>query len=225
MFKLLSFKKLFIVASAAIFAVSMSVSQAFAEVKEGVDYVVLEEVIPGYENTLFKVFSYDCPFCYKYDKSVTPKVVEKIAPEITYSVWHLKNKGKYGTQASELFAALIAKDTKAGIGLFDDKSTFKKAKFAYYAAYHDKKERWDAGADAFLKTGLDAAGITMDEFKTLLATAEAQAMLKQWEKALSIAEIQGVPAFVVNGKYLLYTKNIKSIDTMAAAIKELAAKK
>lgn len=221
----LSFTKLVTVFSAALVAILVSAPQVFAEVKEGVDYVVLEKVIPGHENTLVKVFSYDCPFCYKYDKSVTPKVVEKIAPAITYSVWHLKNKGKYGVQGNEIFAALIAKDKKAGIGLFDDKSTFKKAKMAYYAAYHDKKERWDAGADAFMKTGLDAAGVSMDEFKTLLATPEAQATLKQWDGALEIAKVQGVPAFVVNGKYLLYTKSIKSIDTMAAAIKELAAKK
>lgn len=49
------------------------------------------------------------------------------------------NKGEYGKQASEVFAVLINKDKAAGISLFDANSQFKKAKFAYYAAYHDKK--------------------------------------------------------------------------------------
>ena len=57
---------------------------------------------------------------------------------------------------------LINKDKVAGISLFDANSQFKKAKFAYYAAYHDKKERWSDGKDpaAFIKTGLDAAGMS-----------------------------------------------------------------
>lgn len=33
-----------------------------------------------------------------------------------------------------------------------------------------------------------------------------------------------VPAYVVNGKYLIYTKSIKSIDAMADLIRELASK-
>ncbi|EHH9068400.1 thiol:disulfide interchange protein, partial [Salmonella enterica] len=32
-------------------------------------------------------------------------------------------------------------------------------------------------------------------------------------------------AYVVNGKYLIYTKNIKSIDSMAELVRELATKK
>ncbi len=39
-----------------------------------------------------------------------------------------------------------------------------------------------------------------------------------------VAKIQGVPAYVVNGKYLIYTKSIKSIDAMADLIRELASK-
>lgn len=38
---------------------------------EGTDYMVLEKPIPNADKTLIKVFSYACPFCYKYDKAVT----------------------------------------------------------------------------------------------------------------------------------------------------------
>jgi len=211
-------------ASAFVFAITVS---AHAAAQEGVDYMVLAKPIPNMGKTVIKVFSYDCPFCYKYDKSVTPEVVKIIQKDgIKYTVWHLKTKGKYGPQASELFAALITKDEKAKLGLFDDKSSFKKAKMAYYNSYHDKKERWGDGKDpaAFMKTGLDAAGISDAEFQKLLKEPATQTRLKEWEGARDIAAIQGVPAFVVKGKYLLYTKNIKSIDGMAATIKELMAK-
>ncbi len=212
-------------ALALVMVLSVWTLPACAAVAEGTDYVVLAKPIPGMDKTVLKVFSYDCPFCYKYDKAVTPKVVDILAKDgIKFTVWHLKTKGKYGVQASDLFAALITKDQKAGLGLFDDKASFKKAKFAYYKAYHDKRERWDSGADAYLKTGLDASGITNAEFQKLLQDPATKTRLKDWDGAVDIAKIQGIPAFVVKGKYLLYTKNIKSIDDMVGKIKELMAK-
>ncbi len=169
---------------------------------EGTDYMVLEKPIPNADKTLIKVFSYACPFCYKYDKAVTGPVSDKVADLVTFTPFHLETKGEYGKQASEVFAVLIAKDKAAGISLFDAKSQFKKAKFAWYAAYHDKKERWSDGKDPAV-----------------------QETLEKWKAAYDVAKIQGVPAYVVNGKYLIYTKNIKSIDSMAELVRELATKK
>ncbi len=191
---------------------------------EGTDYMVLEKPIPNAEKTLIKVFSYDCPFCYKYDKSVTGPVVEKVKGIVTFEPYHLETKGKYGKLASELFAILIFKDQAAGVPLIDEKSLFKKAKFAYYNAYHDKKERWDGGADDFLKTGLDAVGMTKAQFDEAVKDPKVQAIYEQWKASYDVAKIQGVPAYVVNGKYLIYTKNIKSIDSLADLVKELAGK-
>ncbi|EGW1131286.1 thiol:disulfide interchange protein DsbA/DsbL [Salmonella enterica] len=160
---------------------------------EGTDYMVLEKPIPNADKTLIKVFSYACPFCYKYDKAVTGPVSDKAA----------------------------------GISLFDAKSQFKKAKFAWYAAYHDKKERWSDGKDpaSFIKTGLDAAGMSQADFEAALKDPAVQETLEKWKAAYDVAKIQGVPAYVVNGKYLIYTKNIKSIDSMAELVRELATKK
>ena len=198
-------------------------ASAFTEVT---DYMVLEKPIPDADKTLIKVFSYACPFCYKYDKAVTGPVADKVADLVTFVPFHLETKGEYGKQASELFAVTMAKDKAAGVSLFDEKSQFKKAKFAWYAAYHDKKERWSDGKDpaAFLKTGLDAAGMSQAEFEAALKEPTVQQTLQKWKAAYEVAKIQGVPAYVVNGKYLIYTKNIKSIDSMAQLVRELATK-
>jgi len=192
---------------------------------EGVDYVKLDNPIPNADKTLIKVFSYDCPFCYKYDKSVTPSVTKKLEDTVKFEPYHLKTKGKYGPQASELLAALLIKDIDNGITtLFDDKSLFKKAKMAYYAAYHDKKERWDAGEDDFINTGLKAVNITKSDFDAMKNDPRVKELLSKWDASYEIAKIQGVPAFVVNGKYLIYTKSIKSVDGMVDLIKELISK-
>jgi thiol:disulfide interchange protein DsbA len=213
-----------IVASLALVALLAGTGLAFTE---GVDYMVLEKPIPNAQGTLIKVFSYDCPFCYKYDKAVTPKLVPQLPKEITFRPFHLKTKGKYGEQGSELFAELLVKDQEAGLtdkDLYSDKSLLKKAKMAYYTAYHDKKERWDAGPEAYYQTGFDAVGLSKDEFEKAKASPKVQALLKEWEASYDVAKIQGIPGFVVNGKYLIYTKSIKSVDSMLELVKELSKK-
>ncbi|CNF04547.1 thiol:disulfide interchange protein DsbA/DsbL [Yersinia frederiksenii] len=199
-------------------------SFSVAAFTEGTDYIVLEKVIPDAQGTLIKVFSYDCPFCYRYDKGVTPVVMQQVNDIVKFYPFHLETKGKYGVVASELFAVLINKDQESGVSLLDDKSLFKKAKFAFYNAYHDKKERWGGGADEFLKTGLDAVAMSKEDFEQALTDPKVQAMLKRWkEYAYDVAKIQGVPAFVVNGKYLILTKSIRSTESMADLIKQLAS--
>ena len=49
-------------------AVAMFGALSAAAFTEGEDYVKLEKPLPVEQNTLVKVFSYACPFCYKYDK-------------------------------------------------------------------------------------------------------------------------------------------------------------
>lgn len=219
-------RKLFKTLTAAISLIAVFAGSGFA-FSEGTDYQLLEKPIPNAENTLIKVFSYDCPFCYKYDKAVTPKVVPQLPDDVTFRPFHLKTKGKYGEQGTQLFAVLLAKDQANGLSdkeLYGDKSLLKKAKMAYYQAYHDKKERWDAGAEAFLKTGLDAVGMSKAEFEEGLKDPQAQALIAEWEASYDVAKVQGIPGFVVNGKYLIFTKSIKSVDGMLQLINELLKK-
>lgn len=210
--------------SIALVALLAGTSFAFTE---GTDYVALQKPIPNAKGTLIKVFSYDCPFCYKYDKAVTPKLISQLPKDVKFRPFHLKTKGKYGVQGSELFAVLLLKDQKAGLSdhdLYGDKSLLKKAKMAYYTAYHDKKERWDAGPDAYLKTGLDATGMSKAEFDKAKGDPKVKALLKEWDLSYDVAKVQGVPGFVVNGKYLIMTKSITSVDGMLKLINELKTK-
>ncbi|WP_215906706.1 thiol:disulfide interchange protein DsbA/DsbL [Geomonas propionica] len=213
-----------IIKSFALVALLAGTSFAFTE---GTDYVKLAKPIPNAQGTLIKVFSYDCPFCYKYDKKITPNLVPKLPSDLKFRPFHLKTKGKYGVQGSELFAVLLLKDQKAGLSdrdLYTEKSLLKKAKMAYYTAYHDKKERWDAGPEAYLKTGLDAVGMSKAEFDKAKNDPKVKALLKEWDQSYDVAKIQGVPGFVVNGKYLVMTKSITSIDGMLKLINELKTK-
>ena len=209
--------------AAAIAPASMSAFAAAA----GTDYVVLDKPLPNAQGTFIKVFSYDCPFCFKYDTGVDPKVMPRIEKEVglKFTPMHLETKGKYGRAASEFFAVCMLRDQKAGLSVEDKNSLFKKAKDAVYYAYHRKSERWTAGEEAFVKTMTDATGISAEEFAKERKSAAVAKLADSWKLTYPVGKIQGIPAYVVNGKYLLMTKNIRSLDGMVATVKELAALK
>lgn len=195
---------------------------------EGVNYVVLDKPIPNAQNTLIQVFSYDCSFCYNYDKTILPTVVPNLPTGLTFRPFHLKTRGKYGVQANELFAVLLVKDQENGLSdreIYSEKSLLNKAMIAYYHAYHDKKERWDAGSDAFLKTGFDAVGMSKAEFDISKKSQKVKSLLNEWDASYEIGKAKGgVPALVVNGKYVIKSKSLKSVKQMESLIKELSKK-
>lgn len=193
--------------------------------EEGKEYQILQKPLDVPKNSVVKVFSYECPHCYKFDKTVTPKLFSEL-DGVKFIPYHLKTKGKLGETASKIFAAMIALDEANDVSLLSDKSKFKKAKFAIYKATHDKDDDFNGGKDKarFIQTALSAAGVSDADYDKALASERAQEILKAWDESYDVAKVQGVPAYVVSGKYLLNAQALGSIDAMAAAIKELSAR-
>ena len=81
---------------------------------------------------------------------------------------------------------------------------------------------WASGR--FIAAALGAAGVSDADYDKALASARAQEILKTWDESYDVAKIQGVPAFVVGGKYLLNVQALGSVDAMTEAIKELLVK-
>ena len=206
-------------------AASFSLPALADNFKEGTDYVRLSKPIASRKNNVIKVFSYDCPFCFRYDIGVDPTAIPKIEKlGLKFEPRHLETKGKYGRCASEFFAMCILMDKKAGRSLEAKDSLFKKAKDAVYQAYHRHSERWTKGEGAFIETMTKATGISADEFAKERKTAAVQALANSWKPVYDVAKIQGIPAYVVNGKWLIMTKNIQSIDGFVNLIAVLAKK-
>lgn len=217
-------RRTFVKASAALALAATIAMPAFAATV-GQDYQVLEKPLPGGEGKIVKIWSYDCPFCFKYDAGVDPKVMPgaEQATGLHFEMMHLETKGKFGRAASEFLAYCQLEDQKAGVKSVEDaKSLYKKAKDAWYQAYHKKGERWAAGEEAFLKTALDATGITADAFAAARKSAEVQQLADSWKPSYDVAKIQGVPAYVVNGKYLVMTKSIRSVKGFTELLTELS---
>ena len=62
------------------------------------------------------------------------------------------------------------------------------------------------------------------DYDKALDSARAQEILKTWDESYDVAKIQGVPAFVVGGKYLLNVQALGSAGAMTETIKELLVK-
>lgn len=203
----------------------LGLSLANAAVKEGVDYEVLKNPIPNAKNTVIEVYSYACPFCYKYTK-IVPNLVKSLPSGATFKLYHLEQKGDYGKIASQVFAVAMVQDNAKKLSNFDSNGAFHKAESAYFDEYHAKKNRWGNGKEpeSFLQTGLDASGISKADYEKALNDKAVKDLLKEWEVSYEVAKVQGVPAFVVNGKYLIYTKSITSMQDLQDKIKELLKK-
>ena len=78
-----------------------------------------------------------------------------------------------------------------------------------------------SGEAAFLKTLTDATGISLDEFNKAKNDEAVKALCAEWKTSYDVAKIQGIPAYVVNGKYLIMTKSIRNFDGMVNLVKEL----
>lgn len=192
---------------------------------EGRDYVVLDKPLPDAKNTLIKVWSYDCPFCYKFDKGVDPRVLPRVCgPDgLTFLPWHLETKGKYGRAASEYLALCRILDKKDGKPDNAPDSRYNLAKMAWYDAYHKMQERWKDGEDAFIATAAADTGVDAAAFAKHRRDPQVQALADTWRQAYDAAKVQGIPAYIVNGKYLIKTRSIRNFDGMTALIKELSA--
>ena len=79
--------------------------------EEGVNYQVLQKPLNVPKNSVVKIFNYECPHCYAFDRTVTPQLMKKLEGT-EFLPWHLKTKGVFGQTASGIFAALIALDEK-----------------------------------------------------------------------------------------------------------------
>lgn len=192
---------------------------------EGVEYQTLAKPLDVPKNSVVKVFSYDCTHCYKFDRSITRKLMAKL-DGVKFIPYHLSTKGKLGESASKIFAALISIDEANGTDLLSDESKFKQAKFAIYKARHDKNDDFSNGRDKekFLNLALEAAHVSKADYEKALNSDRAKELLDTWFASYDVASISGVPAFVVSGKYLINLSAASSIDEMAKTIQELLDK-
>lgn len=198
-------KYLSVLATALLF--SWSANAAFSE---GVEYQVLpEDAQFNAPNSVVKIYSINCPFCYKYEKAGIPN--EKILPAgVTQDQYHITTKPPFGLEKTQALA----------IAYTESPDIYKQVKDAYYKMYHVKKKKFTS-ANETIDFALPLLKMSRSEFDIAAETAPVKALMTKWDQGINVAKIQGIPAITVNGKYLINTKTITSMNMLKSLIEEL----
>ncbi|GAA4881148.1 thiol:disulfide interchange protein DsbA/DsbL [Ferrimonas pelagia] len=198
----------------ALFTLAVAFSAQASTFKEGEHYQVLKpELQFNAPKEVSKIYSVNCPFCYKYETAVVPNMVKNLPEGAGYDGYHITTKTPLGLEKSQVLAVAQVMGNKKG---------YKAAKMDYYKHFHDDKMRFADSAEA-IAFGLKSAGISKADFDAKVNTPEVKQLLTKWDQGVEIAKIQGIPALVVNGKYLITTAKIRSMTMLDEMVAELMA--
>ncbi|GAA4881830.1 thiol:disulfide interchange protein DsbA/DsbL [Ferrimonas pelagia] len=198
----------------ALFTMTIAFAGYAADYKEGQHYQVLKPEAQFSANSeVTKVYSVNCPFCYKYETAVIPNMEKNLPDGASYEGLHITTKTPLGVEKSQVLA--VAK-------VMGNDKAYKAAKMAYYKHFHDEKKRFNNGEEA-IAFGLKAAKIKQADFNKHVSTQAVTDLLAYWDQGVEVAKIQGIPAIVVGGKYLINTAQIRSMTMLDEMVAQLLA--
>ena len=201
-------KKALLMAAALLLA-PLAVSAA--EYKEGVLYTVINDGPATAKPEITEFFSFYCPHCYNFSKTVVPKILAEKPAGVEFNQAHVDFIGKeMGVEMSRAFAVAhqLNVDEKIDAALF--------------AAIHDKKQHFTSRDDVralFVANGVDGKA-----FDAAADSFMVKAQMAKMKRDTENAKLSGVPAIVVNGKYRVETGAIKSYDELLDIAYYLARK-
>lgn len=186
-------KKLFALAATLL----LSLSAHAAQFSEGEHYKVLD-LEASKKPVVNEFFSFYCPHCNSFEP-----IIEQLKTKLPTGVKLNKNHvsfmgGPMGKSMSKAYATMIAlkvEDKMVPI-LFNRIHTMRKA------PKDDAELR-----QIFLDEGIDAA-----KYDAAFNGFAVDSMVRRSDKAFKDSGLSGVPAVIVNNRYLVEAQSIKSID-------------
>jgi protein dithiol oxidoreductase (disulfide-forming) len=187
------FKKILTLASAVLFSFSVHA----AKFTEGDNYTVLDQ--PKSETPLVtEFFSLYCPHCFQFEPMVKT-LKTKLPDNAKFQKMHVSFMGgTMGKVMSQAFATSVI------LGVEDKMVT------AFFNRIHTMKKKPNNEAEVrqmFIDEGVSAA-----EFDGAFSSFAVNSMVSRYNKSFSDAKLTGVPAVVVNNKYVIKSNGLKSAD-------------
>lgn len=178
---------------------------------KGTHYMILD--MPYEENTVWEVYSVFCPYCMQFDKFYSH--IADSMPGVNFEQIYYDRYGQYGKQSASVLAV-----TK-----YLDQEKYDQLKDYYFKEAITKKGRDinGIGDENFIAVGLGKADLTQEEYNKAMQTPAVKDILDRWSKlsAAIVAQTGSIPAFVVNGKYLINMSQIKTNDDFMGLIRFL----
>ena len=170
--------------------VAIPLQATAAEFVEGTHYKAVTPPQPGADGDRIQViefFLYTCPHCYKLEPHMKKWEASKAENVDFIRITAMFNRSTLIMHAKTYYALeLMGVPFEVHDGIFH--------------AIHGQKKRLNTQAD--VEAHLDSQGVNVEQFRKAMRSFGVQANAKRAEKLLQRFNIRGVPAVIVDGKYL-----------------------
>ena len=170
--------------------VAIPLQAVATEFVEGTHYKAVNPPQPGGEGGRVQViefFLYTCPHCYHLEPHMKQWEANKPENVDFIRIPAMFNRSTLIMHAKTYYALeLMGVPAEVHDGIFD--------------AIHAKKARLNTQAD--VEAQLETQGVNIEQFRKAMRSFGVQANAKRAEKLLQRFNIRGVPAVIVDGKYL-----------------------
>ncbi|EKO3566426.1 thiol:disulfide interchange protein DsbA/DsbL [Vibrio metschnikovii] len=186
-------KKLFALVATLI----LSLSAHAAQFKEGVHYKVLD-LPKASQPSVSEYFSFYCPHCYSFEP-IIKQLKEQLPAEVRLQKNHVSFMGgNMGKSMSKAYATMLALNVEEQIlpVMFNRIHNQRKA------PKNDQELR-----QIFTDEGIDGA-----KFDAAFNGFAVDSMVRRFDKQFQDSGLTGVPAVVVNNRYLVQAQGIKTVD-------------
>ncbi|GAA5186931.1 thiol:disulfide interchange protein DsbA/DsbL [Ferrimonas gelatinilytica] len=201
-------KKLLSIAFALILA---PMSVLATDFQEGTHYTTFSQAPSNGAPQVTEFFSFYCGHCYNFEKNFVGPIKDGLSDGVKFEQYHVDFiGGPMGVEMARAFA--VAKVLKV-----EDR-----IKLAMFSAIHDAQKQFATQRD--IKSLYADNGIAEADYDKAAASFMVNAMMKQWKKAQTESGVRGVPAMMVNNKYLVNTGSVSSLDELTELLNYLAAK-
>jgi thiol:disulfide interchange protein DsbA len=183
-------------------AVLLSAGMVQAQPAAGVEYREFSKPQPtdiAGKIEVIEFFSYLCPHCYNFEPVLEPWV-KKLPKDTQFRRVPAMFNDDYAQGARGYYALeAIGEEQRLHKALFD--------------AVH-KGSRLRVANEAALTEWLGKQGVDTKQFAAAYRSFSVEAKLKRATQIAQAYKIDGVPSMAVNGKYVVITDNMKSLEQL-----------
>ena len=178
--------------------------------KEGEHYEVVKATATAKPEVL-EFFSYFCPHCYHFEP-----IVADLKKSLPQGVEFKRNPVAFlgremGPELQRAFAVATLLDVEA--------------KFSSVIFKKIQDDRQPPQSRADIKALFESIGVAGNEYDGAVDSFAVSGLVAQFDRNTAEMNIRGVPATVINGRYLLKTESVKSTEEYKALVQYLLNKK
>ncbi|GED23675.1 thiol:disulfide interchange protein DsbA/DsbL [Halomonas sabkhae] len=196
----------------ALAGLGLSTMAAAATIEEGQDYKVLDEPVKTHVEdgkiAVTEAFWYGCPHCYNLEEPLNAWV-EELPEDVVFERMPATMGGAWNRHATAFYAA-------RELGIQEELHTD-----FFNAIHQDGRELTESEAIADFFSNY---GVSQDEALEALDSFGVKSQVNQAHARMRNMQLMGVPALVVDGRYVVTSSLAGSLDNMPKIAEALVEK-